>query len=120
MKLFIGGTGHGQEEAAEKQTGKKPVLCSPEEALKAEAVDRFHLVTKKLIEEGRSPQEYAKALIRENPDAVIVCDEIGSGIHPYDKEDRMWREETGRALCILAEFSESVTRVFCGIARRIK
>ena len=120
MKLYIGGTGHGQEILAEKETGKKPVLCSPEEALSAPAIDQFHKVTRKILEEGGSPQDFAKKLVRENPDAVICCDEVGSGIHPLDKEDRMWREETGRALCILAEEAEQVTRVFCGIGQRIK
>ena len=65
-------------------------------------------------------QEFASKLVRENPDAVICSDEIGSGIHPIDPEERRWREETGRALCILAEASETVTRVFCGIPQRIK
>lgn len=120
MKLYIGGEGHGQDLAAEKETGKKPVLCSPEEALKAEAVGQFHLLTKQLLAEGRAPQEFAKKLIRENPDVVISSNEIGCGIHPLRQEERVWREETGRALCILAEASETVTRVFCGIGQRIK
>lgn len=120
MKLYIGGCGHGQELLAEKETGKRPVFCSPEEGLKAPAIDCFHLLTKELVKEGKSPQEYARKLAEENPEAVVCCDEVGSGIHPAEKEDRLWREETGRALCILAEASETVTRVFCGIGQRIK
>ncbi len=120
IKLYIGGTGHGQEILAEKETGIKPVCVSMKEALSAKGIDCFHLLTKQLVEEGKSPQEFAKELAEKNPDAVICCDEIGSGIHPFDSSDRMWREETGRALCILAEAAESVTRVFCGIGQRIK
>lgn len=120
MRLYIGGTGHGQEKAAEKETGRVPVFCTPEEALKVQAIDRFHLLTKQILSEGGSAQEFASKLVRENPDAVICSDEIGSGIHPIDPEERRWREETGRALCILAEASETVTRVFCGIPQRIK
>lgn len=120
MKLYIGGTGHGQERVAEKENGVRPVCCTPEEALCAPAIDRFHLLTKQLLKEGGQPQDFARELIRRNPETIVCCDEIGSGIHPLDREDRSWREETGRALCILAEASEKVVRVFCGIGQRIK
>jgi adenosyl cobinamide kinase/adenosyl cobinamide phosphate guanylyltransferase len=39
---------------------------------------------------------------------------------PVDRNDRAWREAAGRALCVLAQKSESVTRVICGIGVRIK
>ncbi|MBR3309208.1 MAG: bifunctional adenosylcobinamide kinase/adenosylcobinamide-phosphate guanylyltransferase [Lachnospiraceae bacterium] len=120
IKLYIGGAGHGQEIIAEKETGIKPVQCSAEEAFVTPGINCFHLITKQILAEGGSPQEFVKELIGKNPDAVICCDEIGSGIHPFEPEDRNWREETGRALCILAEEAESVTRVFCGIGQRIK
>ena len=120
IKLYIGGAGHGQEIIAEKETGIKPVLCRVEEAFAEPGIDQFHLLTKQVLKEGGSAQEFAARLVKENPDAVICCDEIGSGIHPLEKEDRIWREETGRALCILAEGADSVVRVFCGIPQKIK
>ena len=120
IRLYIGGAGHGQTELAEKETGKKPVQCTPDEALKCPAIDNFHLITKQILSQGGSPQEYAKELLKSNPDAVICSDEIGCGIHPLAQEERIWREETGRALCILAEGAGTVTRVICGIGQRIK
>jgi len=51
---------------------------------------------------------------------VIVADEIGCGVVPVDRNDRTWREATGRALCVLAQKSENVTRVVCGIGVCIK
>ena len=120
IRLYIGGAGHGQAELAEKETGKKPVQCTPDEALKCPAIDNFHLITKQILSQGGSPQEYAKELLKSNPDAVICSDEIGCGIHPLAQEERIWREETGRALCILAAAAGTVTRVFCGIGQRIK
>ncbi len=108
IRLYIGGCGNGQAELAEKETGKKP------------DIENFHLLIKQILKEGGSPQEYARKLVKENPDAVICSDEIGWGIHPLDKEDRIWREETGRALCIIAEAAGSVTRVIYGIGQRIK
>ena len=120
IRLSIGGAGNGQAELAEKETGKKPVQCTPDEALKRPAIDNFHLITREVLAQGSSPQEYAKKLLKSNPDAVICSDEIGCGIHPLAQEERIWREETGRALCILAEGAGTVTRVICGIGQRIK
>ena len=108
IRLYIGGAGHGQAELAEKETGKKP------------DIDKFHLITRQILAQGNSPQEYARKLLKSNPDAVICSDEIGCGIHPLAQEERIWREETGRALCILAEGAGTVTRVICGIGQRIK
>ena len=120
IRLYIGGTGNGQRELAEKETGIKPVECTPEEALKSPAIDKFHLLARQILKQGGSPQEFARKLIKENPDAVICTDEIGCGIHPLAQEERIWREETGRALCIIAEAAGTVTRVFYGIGQRIK
>lgn len=120
IRLYIGGAGHGQAELAEKETGKKPVQCTPDEALKCPAIDNFHLITKQILAQGGLPQEYARKLLKSNPDAVICSDEIGCGIHPLAQEERIWREETGRALCILAEGAGTVTRVICGIGQRLK
>ena len=120
IRLYIGGSGNGQAELAEKETGRKPVQCTPDEALKSPAIDNFHLVAKQILSQGGSPQEYARKLLKSNPDAVICSDEIGCGIHPLAQEERTWREETGRALCILAEGAGTVTRVICGIGQRIK
>ena len=41
-------------------------------------------------------------------------------IVPLEAFDRRWREETGRALCILAQNSQRVVRVTCGIGQVIK
>ena len=120
IRLYIGGCGHGQAELAEKETGLKPVQYTPDEALKSPAIDNFHLITKQILADGGSPQEYARKLIAENPDAVICSDEIGCGIHPLLRAEREWREETGRALCMIAEAAGTVTRVYYGIGQRIK
>lgn len=67
-------------------------------------------------------QEYQKnvALLLQNPSWVIVSDEVGSGIVPLEKEDREWREATGRMLCEIAKEADEVYRMYCGIAVKIK
>ena len=51
---------------------------------------------------------------------VVICNEVGSGVVPIDKAERMTREATGRLCVLLAEKAEKVIRVFCGIPTIIK
>lgn len=53
-------------------------------------------------------------------DKILICDEISSGIVPLKKEDRFWREETGRVLQFLSKESEEVYRIFFGIGTKLK
>lgn len=64
--------------------------------------------------------QYIKENINLFKDKIIISDEISSGIVPLKKEDRMWREETGRCLQYLSKESSCVYRVFCGIPTIIK
>ena len=105
MKLYIGGAFQGQEELARRENPS------------AEIIADFHLLLKDF---GGDPRAFAEDFCREHPDAVIVADEIGCGVVPVDRNNRAWREAAGRALCVLAQKSESVIRVICGIGVRIK
>lgn len=51
---------------------------------------------------------------------IIICDEICNGIVPLKKEERIWREDTGRVMQYLSKNSQQVFRVFCGIETKIK
>ena len=53
-------------------------------------------------------------------DAVLIGDDIFCGVVPADPELRAWRELCGRTLTALAQNAEEVTRVFCGIPKKIK
>ena len=105
MKLYIGGAYQGQEELARRENPG------------AEIIPDFHLLLKDF---DGDPRAFAEDFCREHPDAVIVADEIGCGVVPIDRNERVWREAAGRALCVLAQKSERVTRVVCGIGVRIK
>ena len=81
-------------------------------------INHLHLIVKKL--------GYDKAAIfvekckRYSFDLVVISDEIGNGIIPLQKEDRLYRDEVGRLLCELAKMSDNVERVICGIVQKIK
>ena len=64
--------------------------------------------------------EKIKLFAKDNPDAVVICNDISCGVVPLDPVLRKWREETGRAIGYLAQCSNEVVRLFCGIPTRIK
>jgi adenosylcobinamide kinase/adenosylcobinamide-phosphate guanylyltransferase len=118
MRLYIGGSFQGQAQCALRETGREPRRVTRQQALSAPAIDRFHELLRDLTpEEARA---FAQALLEHNPDAVVVCDEVGMGVVPLDAPGRQWREAVGAAMCLLASRARQVTRVVCGIPQRIK
>ena len=121
MTIYFGGCGHGQAALGEKETGLTPAVCTPEAALTAPCVADFHLLLRAVLAQGGSAQDYARRLLAENPDAVLVCDEIGGGIVPLDPDERRWREETGRARGLLAAADGTrLIRVWYGLPEVLK
>ena len=77
----------------------------------------YHDIVKRL---GDRSVTFTEELCRSNPDAVIIINEIGCGIVPIEKSERIWRENVGRCGCIIAANSEKVIRIVCGIPDIIK
>lgn len=121
--------------------------CSLEDLFTSPVINHLHLFIRRLfIEEARTecalpfldlnsclapkeldntdPAHLAEVVVQElmdkNPAAIIICNEIGYGIVPMDKTDRLYRETVGRCLCRLAAYSERVVRVVCGLGMKIK
>lgn len=61
-----------------------------------------------------------RRFIAANPEAVVIANDISSGVVPADPVLRRWREATGRSLAALSESAEEVQRLFCGIPTRLK
>lgn len=106
MRLIVGGAHQGKTRYASEKYGG--------------CIDGFHLLIRDWLANGLDPLAEAERFLAENPDAVIVMDEIGCGIIPMEKSDRLWREAVGRTGCYLAERAETVERVVCGIPVKIK
>ena len=83
-------------------------------------IDNYHIIIKNLILENIDPLKYTKNIISENNNIIIIMDEIGCGIVPVDREERLWREICGKCGCIIAEKADIVVRVTCGIGTTIK
>lgn len=78
-----------------------------------------HDIIRDRLERGEDPEQILDIIEDNNIDAV-TADEIGMGIVPMDKADRIWRERTGRIICRIAAKADTVYRLCAGIPMRIK
>jgi len=108
MILIFGGVYQGKTAYAKEHFGDRKII---------ENIDRWIL---SLVEADEDVLQKIKELISENENAVIICNDISNGVVPEDPVLRKWREETGRAMGMLAQHSDEVIRMFCGIATKIK
>ena len=126
MRLIIGGFAQGKLEWLRKQqfVPQEKIAdgenCTLQEAVSAQVLNHLHLFIRGLLKEQKDARQIIAGLIDQNPDLIIICDEIGGGIVPIDAFERLWREETGRICCTLAQKAQRVDRVFCGVGTVIK
>ena len=98
MILIIGGRGAGKREFARETLG-----CDPKNTLSA-----LH---------EREPLPPLEELLGYE---AVICDEVGCGVVPLERADRERREAIGRLCCDLAREAQSVYRLQCGLAMRLK
>ena len=66
-------------------------VCSMEAIKSAGVLDHFHLLVRRWMQAGKIPADETEKILSDNPDIVIITDEIGSGIVPLDIKEREWR-----------------------------
>lgn len=127
MELYIGGCSQGKLNYVLKKTGiSEEMVLDAEEItgrnIKREVliINHFHLLVKNILKDGKIPEDTIKEIAEENPELIIICDEVGNGIIPVEAAEREYRERLGRILCGLAEKAVKVERIICGIGQRIK
>ncbi|MDO4632332.1 MAG: bifunctional adenosylcobinamide kinase/adenosylcobinamide-phosphate guanylyltransferase [Eubacteriales bacterium] len=126
MEFVIGGACQGKQEFACRKYKLKAEeiidgsAANREQLLNCRAVRDFHLYIKAALKRGEDADTLCENLLAENPDVIIISNEIGYGIVPMDPEDRFWREKTGRVSCRIAAASRNVYRVCMGIGTAIK
>ena len=82
-------------------------------------INDFHILMKQWISNNFDYMDNVKKICNMNS-WIIISDEIGNGIVPINKEERIWREETGRTLTFIAKNADEVYRIYCGIPTKIK
>ena len=140
MKLVICGAYQGKLAYAQKQYQKQDGWidgrdCGFEAIESCSGIHHFHDYVKRMQVSTDSPyqfridhlvnmeqqaEKFVKMLSVQNPDIVIVSNELGYGVVPMDKKDRLWREAVGRICTCIAAEADEVVRVVCGVGVRIK
>lgn len=122
MKLVIGGAYQGKTDYVMKKYNIPREKMLDENSFdinkvsEFSAVNHFHLILKNTDDQ----EELCRGIIEKNPEMIFILDEIGCGIIPIDRSERLWRERVGKAGCYLAERAESVERIICGMSVKIK
>ncbi len=131
MILIIGGFAQGklhyaEQHYAQHEVGQEvPVLDGtlepPTETDAGQViVNHLHRYIREQLQQGMAPEKTIANFLKEHPDCILICDEIGNGIVPMEAEERTYRERTGRILEGLAAQADEVVRVVCGIGQKIK
>lgn len=130
MKFIIGGAHQGKTAYIREQYGiadsKIWKLCEIQDmeqvlAILCDAtsdiacVTGFHLLVKYGVEHNLPMEDVVEQMLLAHPDLIIAMNEVGCGIIPLEREDRLYREQVGRVGCMLAERADQVVRVVCGI-----
>lgn len=113
MILIIGGEGSGKrtyargldysdEQMADGVIDERPVIYHLE-----------NLVSK----DWEHAEDLLEALLKKE---VVICNEVGSGVIPAERNLRKSREATGRLCILLAQRATSVVRLVCGIPMVLK
>lgn len=108
MKLIIGGAYQGKRKYALENYQDQSII------------EDFHIIVLELLKNDIEPVAHIKEQLINYKNKVIICDDISCGIVPMEPLMRKWRESLGHILAILAEESDEVVKVFCGIGMRLK
>lgn len=124
MEMIIGGAYQGKTKYAKEQYPKTEWIsgnsATEEELMKTRGITDFQEYIRRELKEGKDVSDLAGRLRNNNPDIIIVSQEVGYGVVPVDAFDRKYREAVGRVCTELALQSRKVTRVVCGIGTVIK
>ena len=122
--MIIGGAYQGKAAYAKAQfpdvDWKFGGEITEEELLKAACVLGFQEYIRKALKAGEDLTGLAEKLAQQDPDVILVSEEVGYGIVPADAFERQYREAVGRVCTALAAKSRRVTRVVCGIGTVLK
>lgn len=128
MELYIGGYAQGKLSYVQRKyslAAERTIDGAKEEFAGREAggvwiFNHFHLWVRRKLAAGEDVFLLTEKLLAQQPDCIIISDEIGNGIVPMEETEREYREQTGRLLCELAKKALHVERIVCGIGERIK
>ncbi len=113
MVLILGAVGAGKREFARS-------LGYRDEEMSTDVYSDAPIVTDLEETVRKAPDQAESLLVPLTKKELVLCCEVGSGVIPLQKEDRIFRETTGRICVKLAKEADSVVRLVAGIPMAIK
>lgn len=126
MILIIGGCYQGKTTFAKNEFNLKDTDIISGENINIEnlknikCIDNLHFFIKKCLLGNIDVTSEIEKIKNINKEIIFICDEVGSGIVPMGKEERVYRDLVGSVCCNLAKDSEKVIRMFAAIPTVIK
>lgn len=108
--LIVGGAYEGKTKYATKAL-KLPedMIIKTDKAMFVEAMNN-----------NESVNELFDRLTNDKSNWCMIFTQVGSGIIPMEKEERLYREYAGRFSCVAASKADEVIRIISGFAQVIK
>lgn len=124
MILVIGGAYSGKLEFVKETYGikKEDIFYCNDGNLdfSKKVISGLHRFTYESSMHEKDPLEVIKDNLQLLKEKIVICDDISCGIVPLKKEERIWRENTGRCLQLLSKEASTVYRIFYGIPTVLK
>lgn len=90
MEVYFGGAFQGKLDYVLKKKGNLKVAdgrdCDEKQLQSADVVNHLHLLIQRRIAAGESTDTLIEELYAVNPQMILICDEIGSGIVPLERK----------------------------------
>lgn len=122
MILIIGGFAQGKLDYVLERTGYTgaDVARDMVSAMNKPILYGLHDIVAGCLREGGDPETEMRKVIKSNPELIIICDELGSGVVPVEPFERNWRDCVGRMCRDIAAEAERVERILCGLPMVLK
>ena len=131
MHVIIGGAYNGKRKYVLERLGGRPYEIYEGEIPVGTFSKREHVVIagfEKLVlsYQGHDELEVAELIVhrlkqlQQQTNVICICNDVGRGIVPMEKEQRFLRDACGRVYQRLFEEADAVTRVWYGIPEVIK
>ncbi len=101
-KAYVNSLGYEDADFTSDPNDRKPVFAGLDAYIRENPTD---------------PEELLRALVKKD---VVICAEVGSGVIPLERADRVYRETVGRLCVRLAKEATAVVRLVAGIPVVIK
>ena len=101
-RTYIESLGYDDDQIADAVIDERPVVINVQQLVDADVERAMDL----------------KPLLQQKQ--VVACDEMGCGVIPLERHDRLVREAVGRLVNELARDADEVVRLVCGIPQKLK